>query len=229
MRSPPPHTLYLLWIIFTSSGHPTLGSCRAWLDAGGQPRSGSGNTIIQECELGLITIRHSPDGTLSFSAPEPLRSGPVDEETLERVCAASNLQREMIKAHQHVDNGPGWFALLLPSAKDVLEFEFGDSSRITDLRFGLVGPHSNPADGSPQFELRAFFPLTGNMDEDPVTGSLNAGVARWLIEEGRAPQRYLAGQGARRNRDGRVSVEAVDGTVWVGGKTVPCIKGSVLL
>jgi PhzF family phenazine biosynthesis protein len=216
------------WVrIFTASselpfaGHPTLGTCHAWLEAGG--RSGNPDVIVQECGAGLVSIRRTEAG-LAFAAPPLLRSGPVDEAVTERVARALNIGRNEIADIQWADNGPGWVAVLLASADAVLAIQPG----AVDLDIGVVGPY--PA-GSPQaVEVRAFTPQIGSAVEDPVTGSLNASVAQWLLGTGRITAPYVASQGTALGRRGRVDIaQDGDGQVWVGGGTVTCISGTVEL
>jgi PhzF family phenazine biosynthesis protein len=201
------------------AGHPTLGTCYAWLEAGGTPRTEG--EIVQECAAGLVSIRRTPDG-LGFAAPPLIRSGPVDEDELAHVAETINLDRGAIVAAEWADNGPGWVALLLESAEAVLAVKPG----LVDHDVGLVGPHSGGADTA--FELRAFFPKDGATIEDPVTGSLNASVAQWLLGTGRASAPYVAAQGTALGRAGRVHIsEDEDGGVWVAGGTVTCVRGTV--
>jgi PhzF family phenazine biosynthesis protein len=203
------------------AGHPTLGTCHAWLEAGGTPAAG--DTIVQECAAGLVPIRRTPDG-LGFAAPPLIRSGPVDEDELAHVAATLDLDRGAIVAAEWADNGPGWVALLLESAEAVLAVKPG----LVDHDVGLVGPHPPGADAA--FELRAFFPKDGATIEDPVTGSLNASVAQWLLRTGRATAPYVAAQGTALGRAGRVHISADDGgAVWVAGGTVTCVRGTVEL
>jgi PhzF family phenazine biosynthesis protein len=201
------------------AGHPTLGTCHAWLEAGGAPRAQE--EIVQECAAGLVSIRRTPDG-LGFAAPPLLRSGPVDEEEIAHVAGTLNLDRGAIVAAEWADNGPGWVALLLESAEAVLAVKPG----LVDHDVGLVGPH--PAGADAAFELRAFFPKDGATTEDPVTGSLNASVAQWLRRTGRASAPYVAAQGTALGRAGRVHISADDdGGIWVAGGTVTCVSGTV--
>jgi PhzF family phenazine biosynthesis protein len=201
------------------AGHPTLGTCHAWLEAGGVPRSD--DVIVQECAAGLVRLRRTPDG-LAFEAPPLLRSGPAETETLERLEAVLGIDRDEFVAAEWADNGPGWVAVLLTSAEAVLAVR----PRFDELDVGLVGPYPQ---GSPAaFELRAFFPKDGAFVEDPVTGSLNASVAQWLLRTGRATAPYVASQGTAIGRAGRVHITADDdGAVWVGGGTITCIAGEV--
>jgi PhzF family phenazine biosynthesis protein len=200
------------------AGHPTLGTCHAWLEAGGTPRQ---DEIVQECAAGLVSIRRTPDG-LGFAAPPLMRSGPVDDEELAHVAATLNLERDAVVAAEWADNGPGWVALLLESADAVLAVTPG----LVDHDVGLVGPH--PAGSDPAFEVRAFFPKDGATTEDPVTGSLNASVAQWLLGTGRAAAPYVAAQGTALGRAGRVHISADEGgAVWVAGGTVTCVSGTV--
>ncbi len=204
------------------AGHPTLGSCHAWLQAGGTPRARG--MAVQQCGVGLVRIRLNGDRA-AFAAP-PLRMEAVDDTTLGAVLAALGVQREQLRAAQWLDNGPKWLGLLLDNADSVLAIE-PDHAVLKGLaKVGVVAPH---APGSEcQFELRAFAEPIG-IAEDPVTGSLNASVAQWLIGAGLAPTRYLAAQGQRLGRAGRISIEHDGHTVWVGGHSVSCIRGELTL
>lgn len=203
------------------AGHPTLGTCHAWRSAGGTP--GPADMITQECGAGLVTVRRDADG-LAFAAPPLVRSGPVDEQLTRRLVAALGVERADVVDAQWVDNGPGWAAVLLANADAVLALRPG----FVDLSVGVVGPHPL---GSPQaFEVRAFFPKDGVLVEDPVTGSLNASLAQWLLGTDRASAPYVASQGTALGRRGRVHVSRdPDGTIWVGGGTVTCVTGQVEL
>src|SRR5829696_1662883 len=204
------------------AGHPTLGTCHAWLEAGGKPRSD--DQIVQECPAGLIPVRRTPDG-LAFAAPPLLRSGPVEEELVKRIAGILGIERDDVVAAEWADNGPGWVAVLLEDAEAVLALKPGP---VEDLDIGVVGPH--PPGAATAFELRAFFPKDGATVEDPVTGSLNASVGRWLLESGRATAPYVAAQGTALGRAGRVHVTTDDGgSIWVGGGTVTCVAGMVEL
>ncbi len=201
------------------AGHPTLGTCHAWLQAGGALDR---DTVVQECGAGLVPIRRDPDGLLAFAAPPLLRAGPVDEALVGELAAALGIERADVVDAQWVDNGPGWVALLLASADAVLAVRPG----YLDMDIGLVGPH--PAGADAAIEVRAFFPKDGALLEDPVTGSLNASVAGWLLDSGRLSAPYIARQGTALGRQGRVQVSRdPDGTIWVGGQTVTCISGTV--
>jgi PhzF family phenazine biosynthesis protein len=205
------------------AGHPTLGTCHAWLEMGGSPRGG-GDAIVQECAAGLVRIRRS-DGRLAFAAPPLIRSGPVDEADLERVARLLGIGRDDIVDAQWADNGPGWVAVMLRDAEAVLALKPGF---IEEMDIGAVGGH--PDGGEAQWELRAFFPKDGATVEDPVTGSLNASVAQWLLSSGHATAPYIAAQGTVLGRRGRVHItQDEDGTIWVGGGTVTCISGQVEL
>lgn len=203
------------------AGHPTLGTCHAWLEAGGQPRHPG--VVIQECGAGLVSIRTDQDG-LKFAAPPLLRSGPVDEPLAEHVAAILGISRDEMVDLQWADNGPGWIAVLLSSADAVLAVKPGP----TDLDLGIAGPH--PPGGPAAFEVRAFFPSHGSTAEDPVTGSFNASLGQWLLATGRAQAPYLARQGTALGRNGQVHISTDSaGQVWVGGGTVTCISGTVEL
>jgi len=202
------------------AGHPTLGTCHAWLEAGGRPADP--DAIVQECEAGLITVRRT-DAGLAFAAPPLVRSGPVEEAVAERVVRALNLMPSDLVDIAWADNGPGWVAVLLASAEAVLAVRPG----AVDMDIGVVGPYP---DGSPEaFEVRAFSPMITSI-EDPVTGSLNASLGQWLLADGRVTAPYVASQGTAMGRRGRVHVSRdADGQVWVGGGTLTCVTGSVEL
>jgi PhzF family phenazine biosynthesis protein len=207
------------------AGHPTLGSCWAWLAGGGQPKESG--TVVQECAVGLVRIRRSAasdGGRLAFAAPPLRRSGPLEPELLQRILAATGLQPGDVLQHQWVDNGPGWCAVLLRSAAEVLALQV-DATVLGNVKLGLVGAY--PAGAPCAFEVRALFHDGPLMIEDPVTGSLNASLAQWLIGAGLAPTSYVAGQGAVLQRDGRVHIVQDGNDIWVGGDVVACIAGDV--
>ena len=202
------------------AGHPTLGSCWAWLAAGGVPRSAE--AVVQECGVGLVRVRR--DGPrLAFAAPPLRRTGPLDEPMLARVCRALRLRADEVLHHQWVDNGPGWCAVMLHSAAAVLALR-PDTAALDGMKLGVVGAHEPGGDAA--FEVRAFF---GAGIEDPVTGSLNASLAQWLMGAGLAPLHYVAAQGTALGRAGRVDLRREGDTVWVGGEVSPCIEGVVSL
>jgi PhzF family phenazine biosynthesis protein len=205
------------------AGHPTLGSCHAWLAAGGRPK---GETVVQECGVGLVRIRREGE-RLAFAAPPLRRSGPADAATRQRLARCLRIESESIRAAEWVDNGPGWVAVLLGSRDEVLALR-PDLVAMGDLEVGVVAPWAEAAPGEPQFEVRAFVPSVG-VGEDPVTGSLNAGLAQWLIGAGIAPPRYVASQGTVLGRAGRVHVERIGTDIWIGGASVTCIEGRVTL
>jgi PhzF family phenazine biosynthesis protein len=201
------------------AGHPTLGTCHAWLRAGGA--AAAQDRVVQECEIGLITIRRD-GGRLAFAAPPLVRSGPVEPAERDRFAAMLGLTPADVVDAAWVDNGPGWAALLVRDAETVLAAQPSG----VDGKLGLVGPHEAGAEAA--FELRAFYAQGGTVFEDPVTGSLNASVAQWLLGSGRARAPYVAAQGAAIGRAGRVHVDQdADGTVWVGGGTVTVVEGTV--
>ena len=214
------------------AGHPTLGSCHAWLATGGEPRTAG--VVVQECGVGRVQIRRGGSasapvgaaaGRLFFAAPPLRRSGPLDEALVQRITAALGMTRHDVLHHQWVDNGPGWCAVMLRSAAQVLACR-PDAASLGDLRLGVVGPHEPGSESL--FEVRAFVPSLG-VGEAPVTGSLNAGLAQWLIGAGLAPPAYLAAQGTALGRAGRVYIEQAGDTVWVGGDVAGCVEGTVAL
>ena len=203
------------------AGHPTLGTCHAWLQAGGTPKRDG--EIIQQCQVGLVPIRQSED-RLAFAAPPLVRTGSVDDAKLDEIVHVLGIDRTDIVAAEWVDNGPGWAGILLGSAEAVLALEpRRDHPRRIEI--GIVGPH--PQGGQVDWEVRAIFSGNeGSLIEDPVTGSLNASLAQWLLGSGRAAAPYVAAQGTRLGRAGRVHVERdSDGTIWIGGKTVTMFNG----
>jgi PhzF family phenazine biosynthesis protein len=216
--------------IFTTStelpfaGHPTLGSCHAWLEAGGVPK---GQEIVQECGVGLVRIRRSDYG-LAFLAPPLLKSGPLEVDVLERVRKGLGLPAEAIVDAQWVDNGAGWLALLLKDRQQVLTLK-PDYPQLRDLAVGVVAPWDPVVDGdAAQFEVRGFIAGDG-MPEDPATGSLNAGLAQWMLGKGLAPSAYVVSQGVTMGRAGRIHVEQIGEEVWIGGAVVTCINGTLTL
>jgi PhzF family phenazine biosynthesis protein len=221
--------------IFTGSGelpfagHPTLGSAHAWLEAGGTAKAAPARTdVVQECGVGLVTIRQTPvDGggtRLAFAAPPLSRSGPVEPADLARVVAALRIAPEDVVEAAWLVNGPEWVAVRLTDGAAVLAVE-PDLGALGDLDIGLAGLWAEAAAGDAELEVRAF----ASDREDPVTGSLNAGLGQWLADRV-LPSRYVASQGTALQRRGRVHVSLDDGgQVWVGGSTVTTIAGSVTL
>jgi PhzF family phenazine biosynthesis protein len=206
------------------AGHPTLGSCHAWLAAGGTPQ---GEEVVQECGVGLVRIRRDGD-RLAFLAPPLRRSGPVEPSLLDRIARGLGIAADRIAGAQWVDNGPGWVAVMLRSRAEVLALR-PDHAALSGIELGVVAPWDAALDGGEaQFEVRAFVAGMG-VTEDPVTGSLNAGLAQWLIGAGLAPSSYVASQGTALGRKGRVFVRQAGGEIWVGGQAVTCIEGRVSL
>ena len=204
------------------AGHPTLGTCHAWLAAGGTPRTP--DAIVQQCGVGLVEVRRQADATLAFAAPPLLRSGPVGEDKLAEVLEVTQIDRARVLDAAWVDNGPGWCALLLDSAEAVLAVE-PLRAWPRGVEIGLVGAH--PQGGEAAFEIRALFSdAHEGIIEDPVTGSLNASIAQWLFASGRATGGYTAAQGTRLGREGRVRLEERAGQVWVGGATRTLFTGT---
>lgn len=201
------------------AGHPTLGTCDTWLALGGRPR---GEQIVQECGAGLVHLRRT-DGRLAFAAPE-LRRRDLTPDELATIMDALGLATGSVVASQVLDNGPTWFALLLDSAETVLALDRRRASALPyDL--GLVGPH---ASGEVDIEVRGLaYPI--GVPEDPVTGSLNASLAQWLVGEGVLSSSYVAAQGTALGRAGRVYVTVDDEGTWVGGHVTAAVEGTVAL
>lgn len=202
------------------AGHPTLGSCHAWLGAGGVPRS---EQAVQQCKAGLVRIRR--DGSrLAFAAPPLRRTGPVAADLIERIARGLGIAPAAVREAQWVDNGPGWVAVMLGSRDEVLALR-PDYPALEGIKLGVVAPWHG---GEAQFEVRAFVGASPGY-EDPVTGSLNASLAQWLIGAGLAPERYVASQGTVMRRAGRVHLAREGDTVWVGGEVAACVDGTVSL
>ncbi|MEO8248346.1 MAG: PhzF family phenazine biosynthesis protein [Burkholderiales bacterium] len=208
------------------AGHPTLGTCHGWLEAGGQPKSAG--EVVQQCAVGLIRVRREPRH-LAFAAPPCKMSSPAPA-LLAKVAAALGIQSQQIVAARLLDNGPVWLGLLLDAPQTVLALS-PDHLALKHLgqKVGVAAIWPGAEEGSPKLEVRAFAAAIG-IPEDPVTGSLNASLAQWLIEGRHLPARYLAAQGQCLNRAGRVLIERDrEGQVWVGGESVTCIDGVVSL
>ncbi|MET0210110.1 MAG: PhzF family phenazine biosynthesis protein [Burkholderiaceae bacterium] len=204
------------------AGHPTLGSAYAWLASGGDPKKPA--EVVQECAIGLVRIRR--DGPrLAFAAPPLRREGPVEPELRAQVLRCLQLKDDDLLDLVWVANGPEWMAARLGSAQAVLDV-VPDYVSMGRLKLGVVGAY--PAGSPLQFEVRAFVPGLGPA-EDPVTGSLNAGLALWLQGAGLAPDRYVAAQGAALGRAGRIHVAKEGGHCWIGGDVTPLIHGQVRL
>ncbi len=215
------------------AGHPTLGTCHAWLEAGGTPKA---QHIVQECGVGLVKIkRDAAAGRLAFAAPPLIKGGPLDEADVLLIARGLKIERSDIVAHAWCDNGPKWRGVMLRNAEQVLGLK-PDAAILAGLDIGVVGPRGKVGVVGAQstgddtaFEVRAFFPGNNGLCEDPVTGSLNAGIAQWLIGAGLAPTRYIAAQGTAMARAGRVHVEQDGADIWIGGASVTCIDGKVSL
>jgi PhzF family phenazine biosynthesis protein len=206
------------------AGHPTLGTCHAWLEAGGVPK---GEEIIQECGVGLVRVRRQ-GAELAFLAPPLINAGPVDADLVERVRRGLGLEVGAIVRAQWVDNGAGWLAVMVEERQQVLDLQ-PDHSQMLGLAVGVIAPWNPERDGDDaQFEVRAFISGDG-MPEDPATGSLNAGIAQWLLAEGLAPASYVVSQGLTMGRAGRIQVDQVGDEIWIGGAVVTCISGTLTL
>ena len=203
------------------AGHPTLGSCHAWLQGGGRPR---GEVVVQECGLGLVKVRHHGP-RLAFAAPRP-QVREVEPDMLARVLLALGLQSTQVRAAAWLESGWPQLTLELDSAASVLALRPDHHALKSLCKVGVAGRHAPGQDSD--FELRFFAASTG-VDEDPVTGSFNGNLAHWLIGSGRAPRRYVAAQGTCLDRAGRVHVEH-DGTeCWIGGDVRACVTGRLAL
>jgi PhzF family phenazine biosynthesis protein len=202
------------------AGHPTLGSAYAWLAAGGQPRQEG--RVVQQCGGGLVPVRVEDD-RLAFAAPPLTRFEPVDEPLLSRIATGLGLARGDVLDASWLVNGPEWIGLRLADADDVLGVRLNPVG-LEGLDIGVVGPY--PAGADVQFEVRAFIPGS-SVPEDPVTGSLNAGLAHWLMESGQVGTAYVAAQGSAVGAAGRVHVQRRDDGLWIGGRVVEVVAGTV--
>ncbi|BDC52180.1 phenazine biosynthesis protein PhzF [Bryobacterales bacterium F-183] len=205
------------------AGHPTLGSCFAWLDTGGMPRVAG--RVVQECGVGLVEIQAGHDGRLAFAAP-PLTLRTVDEAVVSQFVASLGLQREDVLAASWLVNGPAWLGFLLRDAELVLGLK-PNYSELREYDFGFAGAWPS---GSHEcaFEVRAF-PYREGPIEDPVTGSFQAGLGGWLTAIGAAPDEYVAAQGTALGRAGRVYIAKRGERLWVGGDCTTLISGTVSL
>jgi len=203
------------------AGHPTLGSCHVWLALGGRPKA---EHVVQECGAGLVRVKR--DGArLAFAAPPLRRSGAVDAELTTRIAKALGIRAESMRAVQWVDNGPGWIGVLMDSRRDLLDIRF-NPAELSEQPIGVVAPWSAEDGNDADYEVRAF---TWSGTEDPVTGSLNASLAQWLIGAGIAPRQYVASQGTVLGRSGRVQVTQEGETIWIGGDVAPVVNGTISL
>jgi PhzF family phenazine biosynthesis protein len=208
------------------AGHPTLGSAHAWLAAGGvQARDG---VVIQECGAGLVPVRRGD--RLAFAAPPLQRSGPVEAQLRATILAVNGLAEKDVLDLSWIDNGPGWVGVELGSAEAVLAAQ-ADATAYAGLKVALLGRYAadEAARLGKDVEVRAFYADDRDFGEDPVTGSANAGLAQWLMGAGRLPDRYVAGQGQRLDRDGRIHVERAGEDIWIGGDVVDVVTGEIAL
>ncbi len=214
--------------IFTPSrelpfaGHPTLGSGYAWLAAGGRPQSEG--VFVQQCEAGLVRVRRDGD-RLAFAAPPLTRFEPVEEDLIERIAGGLGIGQSEVQEASWLVNGPQWIGVRLASAEQVLGVRV-DPATLSGLDLGLVGLY--PEGSEVAYEVRALLPGE-SPPEDPVTGSLNAGVAYWLIGQGIVPQHYVASQGTVLGRAGRIHVDLDGDDLWIGGRVVTAVSGRVSL
>lgn len=215
--------------IFTPSGelpfagHPTLGSCHVWLSLGNAAKQAH---VVQECGAGLIKIRRDRN-RLAFAAPPLRRTGNVESDILDQIAHGLQVRRDAITASQWIDNGPGWVAVMLTSRTEILSLT-PDYPALGNLKLGVVAPWDSSRDGKDaSFEVRAF--VSNRSTEDPVTGSLNAGLAQWLMSAGLAPAAYVASQGTVLGREGRIYVTRDGDDIWIGGETLTCIEGKLTI
>lgn len=206
------------------AGHPTLGTCHVWASLADRP----GSEIVQECGVGLVRLRRSDDGVF-FEAPDLIRDGTIGQDDLDDILSILGVGETDVVASRWVDNGPGWAGLLLRDAKAVLGLRPDLSRRVGEgpVDIGVAGFHEEGSGAL--YEVRAFFSnQRGDLVEDPVTGSLNASMAQWLIGEGRATAPYVATQGAGLGRSGRIEIASdEDGSIWVGGRVFDVVSGSL--
>lgn len=206
------------------AGHPTLGTCHAWLSMGNRPKHPG--RVVQQCGVGLVSVRRGEAGRLAFAAPPLVRSGPLDTETLDRAVRVLGINRSDVVEAVWADNGPGWLAIRLPSVEAVLALR--PQARPEDRLF--IGVAAAAREGSEAaYEVRAFTVENGGALEDPVTGSFNASLAMHLLGSGQARAPYVAAQGTALGRSGRVHVDQDgDGRIWIGGQTKTLFAGERL-
>lgn len=206
------------------AGHPRLGTCHVWASVAGESR----DEIVQECGAGLIRIRRTED-RYAFEAPGLERDGPIDEDYLSVITEVLGVNPSDVVSSRWVDNGPGWAGILLNDADAVLELEpdFARNTKREKLDIGVVGFHE--PDSATRYEVRAFFSgQGGKMIEDPVTGSLNASVAQWMLSEERVEAPYVAAQGTALGRCGRIHISTdPSGSVWVRGRVFDIVSGEI--
>lgn len=226
------------------AGHPTLGSCHSFLRHLGDKSSSliasKQGRLTQECAIGLVSLSVSSDAsTVRFRAPDFIRHEPVDEAIIDRISKALCMERSYILEAWHIDNGPRWIGIKLKSAEQVLKIDVNshncDIGSIRDLFLGFIGPYEGGVDSNGEkvaHEVRAF--VFEDIGEDPVTGSLNAGFAKWLESTGDSPgDEYTNSQGTAIGRKGRISVKVDRSSakekpdIWIGGQCVVCVDGVV--
>ncbi|MDN4481169.1 PhzF family phenazine biosynthesis protein [Demequina muriae] len=207
------------------AGHPTLGTARAWLDAGGVPRDEG--VVIQECGAGLVPVRVDGD-QLAFAAPSRIRSGAVSPDDLDAACRVLRITPAEVLDAAWADNGPGWIALLLKDVDAVMAVEPDGAHQPGLCMVGIAAIDEGDGPDGSAVEVRTFFNDTdGPLREDPITGSFNASLAQWLTESGRIAAPYVARQGTMLDRAGRVSVDEAGGDLWIGGRTHVAITGTI--
>jgi PhzF family phenazine biosynthesis protein len=208
------------------AGHPTIGTCRALIDAGILPDRPVGGQWIQECIAGLITVRAGEGGVLSFGAP-PARvsESPLSAADLTKVLGVDAADPLVINV------GPDWLTARL-ELDELNELQMDADAFMTTVDPKLlIGINLYAVDDQRQVHVRSFFDGGGLMTEDPVCGSGNAAVGAHLTHTGRAgdvPQTYQARQGTHRGRDGRITV-TLDDRVWVGGPAVTVVSGTIAI
>ncbi len=208
------------------AGHPTLGSAWAWLNAGGRTRHPG--VVIQQCDVGRVTVKRHDDASLAFQAPT-LTVEDVGDVALQQACDALGIEAAAVRRAAWLNNGPRFLVLQLSGAAEVLALRpRHDALKAHALPVGVVGMHA--AGSAEHLEVRAFLAAQDAVEEDPVTGSMQASIAGWLMPLGEVPTRYVAAQGTAIGRAGRVSIERdAQGVLWVGGHVTPCIEGTVSL
>lgn len=210
------------------AGHPTLGTARAWMEAGGVPRVAG--RVVQECGAGFVPVRVAGE-MLAFAAPPLIRSGPVESADLDVALSVLGVCAADVVDAAWIDNGPGWMGVLLADAEAVVAVEADLGPRAGQQSIGVAGLYGPRADGdgaAAALEVRAFFNDGGGpLREDPVTGSLHASIAQWLTASGRVAAPYVARQGARVGGGGHVFVSEDEGELWIGGRAVVTVRGDV--
>jgi PhzF family phenazine biosynthesis protein len=200
------------------AGHPTVGSAHAALEAGCVPRKAR---LVQECGAGLLELTVE-DGAIYVKGPQPK----VSEVAAAQVSRALGTQVGQLK---RIDVGPVWLVGEVASTEVLAGLQ-------PDMAALALASNELKATGATLFaaakgeaaaiHVRSFAPAH-NIPEDPVCGSGNLSVGFYVGE--RFGARYVARQGMQLGRNGFVTVRVEKNAVWIGGRSVTCVEGSIRL